>query len=327
MTGMGSQIHASWRIAIAVAAVAAVQPHAALAQSFDREVAFLLIPTGARPVGMGRAATAAAGTVQSVAWNPATVSGIGGFAPLVSSYDGPLEFGVTRLAIALPVAGLGVFSISVEAQSFGDIPLTGAGSAESTNGVVSPNNLIVGVTYGRPLVRRLAFGVTAKFIHSELFAGLEGSTTALDAGLLWSPFQNVPLNVGLSALNLGRGLKLDRRPDAERDPLPSRVRLGVGYDVLGHLRPDLGWQLLIAFDEEHAVRSLETASQYLGVELGVQRVLFIRGGWIAETLIETNSGSTLGVGLRLGALDFDIARELGVNELGDETHVSIGARF
>jgi hypothetical protein len=307
--------------------LAAVVAESGRAQSFDREVAFLLIPSGARPVGMGRAAVAAPGSLQGVSWNPAAVAAIRDIAPLVSSYEGPLEFDVTQLALAVPAGGIGVFAISAEVQSFGEIALTGAGSADNTTGVVTPGNVIVGITYGRSLPGRLAFGLTGKWIRSDLVAGLRGSTVALDAGVLWAPFESVPLDLGLSAVNLGRGLKLEDHPGAARDPLPGRVRFGLAYDLLGHAWPELGWQLLVALDEERAVRRLGTASRYVGVELGFEGVLFLRGGLVSESLVETNRGATVGMGMRLGFLEFDIARELGVNELGDETHVSIGAHF
>ena len=72
---------------------------AASAQDFDREVAFLTIPTGARLVGMGRAATAIAGEFQSVRWNPAVLSTVESLTPLVSLYEGPLEFRVNQFTI------------------------------------------------------------------------------------------------------------------------------------------------------------------------------------------------------------------------------------
>ncbi len=109
--------------------------------------------------------------------------------------------------------------------------------------------------------------------------------------------------------------------------MPSRLRLGAGYDVLRHLELAEGMRLLVTAEVEHALRDLETGSQYLGAELGVREILFVRGGFIAETLIETNTGVTVGAGLALGAFRFDLARELGVNQLGDETHVSLSAHL
>lgn len=315
------------RIAVVLVALAVLCPHVAEAQHFDRESAFLLIPTGARPVGMGRAATAIAGELQNARWNPASLAQLDDFNPLVSSYEGPLEFVVTELAAAVPISGFGVVALSAEVQSFGDIPLTGVDSPDTPTGQLSPNNLVVSLGFGRRLVQRLSFGVAAKLIRSELYGQLKGSTIGFDAGLHWVPLASVPLQLGVSALNLGPDLRLDDRPGAEAQPLPARARFGVAYDALGHLLPDKGLQLLFALDLEHAIRNMETGSQYFGVELGVRDILFVRGGFIAETLIETNTGATLGLGIGVGAFRFDLARELGVNQLGDETHLSLSAMF
>ena len=53
------------RLSVALAvALSMSSPRAAEAQDFDREVAFLTIPMGARVVGLGRAATALEGEFQ-----------------------------------------------------------------------------------------------------------------------------------------------------------------------------------------------------------------------------------------------------------------------
>lgn len=300
---------------------------AARAQDFDREVAFLTIPTGARLVGMGRAGTAVAGEFQSVRWNPAVLSTVESLTPLVSLYDGPLEFRVNRFAVAVPAGAVGILSFSAEVQNFGEIAISGPESSDVPLGQVTPGNLILGLGFSHRFFDQLSLGLTAKWVHSELIGNLEGSTRALDLGLLWHPLRSAPLDLGLSALNLGPGLSLVDDPEAEGDPLPARIRLGVSYDVLEHLRGGADLNLRVSADLEHAVRNLETASQYLGAEFGVGGVLFVRGGLIAETLIETSTGTTLGLGLRVGVLAADIAFERGVNQLGDETHISLSAVF
>jgi hypothetical protein len=126
---------------------------------------------------------------------------------------------------------------------------------------------------------------------------------------------------------MGPGLRLGDEAGAESDPLPGRIRVGVGYDLLAHLRPDGDTRFRIAVDLEQALRDLATSSQFVGLELGVGEVLFLRGGLIAESLFETSTGSTVGIGVRLGAFQFDLAREMGVNQLGDETQLSLSARL
>ncbi len=316
------------RLLALIALSAALAPgDALLGQGVDREVAFLMVPTGARAVGMGRAGVTLSGDLQGARWNPAVTARINAIAPLVSSYDGPLEFRVNQLAVALPAFGLGVLSISAEVQDFGEIPLAGPASPDDVVGVITPNNLILSMGVGRAVLSGLSLGLTAKWIRSDLGGEADGSTFAFDAGLLWRPLEQVPLDLGASATNLGPGFRLGDELGSDREPLPARIRVGVGYDLLGHLRPDGGVRLRVAVDLEHALRHLQTGSQFLGVELGVRELLFVRGGWIAESLVETNTGSTVGLGLRLGAFQFDLAREMGVNQLGDETQLSLSANL
>jgi hypothetical protein len=232
---------------------------------------------------------------------------------------------VSQLAAAVPAFGLGVVAISAEVQDFGEIPLAGPASPDDVVGVITPNNLIVSLVFGGAVLQRLSLGFAAKWIRSDLGGELDGSTFALDAGLLWRPFARVPLDLGASATNVGPGLSLGGERASDREPLPARIRVGVGYDLLGHLRRDGGIRLRVAVDFEHALRNLQIGSQFLGLELGMREVLFIRGGWIAESLVETNTGSTVGLGLRLGVFQFDLAREMGVNQLGDETQLSLSA--
>jgi hypothetical protein len=311
--------------ALAALAATSVPLDALRGQGFDREVAFLLVPTGARAVGMGRAGGTLSGDLQGARWNPAVIASVRAFSPLVSSYDGPLEFRVSQLAAAFPALGLGVLAISAEVQDFGEIPLAGPASPDDVVGVITPNNMILSLGFGRSLLSSLSLGLVAKWIRSDLGGELDGSTFAFDAGFLWRPFELVPLDLGASATNLGPGFRYGGEPASRREPLPARIRVGVGYDLLDHLRPSGDLRLRFAVDLEHALRNLRTGSQFLGLELGVRDVLFVRGGWIAESLVETNTGSTVGLGLRLSVFRFDLAREMGVNQLGDETQLSLSA--
>ncbi len=321
-------VRATW--VLKTTACAALAPLAlggadlARAQDFENEAAFLTVPMGARIVGLGRAAVSIRGELQGVRWNPGTLGSVTSLEPLASHYDGPLDFEFNYLAVAIPAGAVGVFAIAADVQSFGEISLSSAPGTPL--GTITPSNLILSVTYGRELVPRFDVGVTAKWIRSELSGELTGDTFALDAGLLWRPLERVPLDFGASVLNLGPGLSLEG-DQGRRSPLPGRLRLGASYDLLGHLEPEGRVRLLIAIDLEHAVRDIGTGSQFLGAELGIADILFLRGGYIAETLIETNTGTTLGVGLSLGWLRFDLARELGVNQLGDETHISLAAKL
>jgi hypothetical protein len=320
------RIAALGRPGLSLAVLALLCPHPVQAQGFENEAAFLTAPVGARVVGIGRAAVSIRGELQATPWNPAVLAGITSVEPLASHYDGPLDFRFNYLGVAFRAGGAGVFSIAANVQSFGEITISdGPGTPLGT---VTPGNLVLSLSFGREIFPRLAFGVTGKWIRSELSSELNGDTYAFDAGLTWRPWRRAPLDLGASLINLGPDLHVGSEADADGSPLPSRLRLGASYRPIEHLAsPDGRVGLLLAVDLEHATRDLGTGSQFVGAEVEIEKVLFLRAGYIAETLIETNTGATVGVGLAVGSVRFDLARELGVNQLGDETHLSLTARL
>jgi hypothetical protein len=309
--------------AIALASLGGASPGSG--QSASDEVVFLLLPTGARVVAVGRAGATLRGDLQSLRWNPAVLSAVTGVTLLASHYDGPLDFVVNDLAAGFSIGTLGKVAISLDVQDFGEIELSPESPSDGTGGTVTPSNLVLGFSYSTALFKGVAAGITAKWVRSELFADAKGSTFALDVGLLCEPAASVPLSIGLSTLNIGPGLQLGE--DAEADPLPSRLRFGVSYDVLRQIEPEGRVRLLIAVDFEQMLRDLDTGSQYLGVELGLADIFFVRGGYISEELVQDRNGFTVGFGLGWSGFRFDLAREMGVNELGDETHVSVSAQM
>lgn len=295
-------------------------------QGLEAEVAFLTLPVGARMVGIGRAAGALAGDPQEIRWNPGVLAWIADPTASISRYEGPFDFQVHELISTVPVGWVGTLGVSLMVQDFGEIPLS-EGSSEGVLGTANPSNWVVSASLGRELLAGFYGGVTLKWIRSSLLESLEGTTYAADMGVLWRPFQRFPLHVGLVLLNLGPGLRLGDEATAPRDPLPSRLRLAGSYQLVRPVISDLPIGLTVAAALEQAVHHLETGSQYFGMELGVANTVFLRGGVVSETLIETSTGGTVGLGVAWERFRFDLAREMGVNALGDETQLSLQARF
>lgn len=93
--------------------------------------------------------------------------------------------------------------------------------------------------YGYPVLPNLGVGMAAKFIYSFLVpewvwgvmpelnitSGGTGITWALDAGVLYKPFNF--LHAGLSLSNIGPNISYTS--SGESDPLPRMLRLGVAY--------------------------------------------------------------------------------------------------
>ena len=94
------------------------------------------------------------------------------------------------------------------------------------------------------------------------------------------------------------------------------------------------YRVTLAFDIESDVRELSNSSQHGGVTLTVHDVLVLRGGIVIldNPSVESGdadraTGGTFGIGIRYNRFEADIAREMSVSELGDETHFGVGVRF
>jgi hypothetical protein len=88
------------------------------------------------------------------------------------------------------------------------------------------------------------------------------------------------------------------------------------------------------FDIESDVRELSTSSQHFGAVLSLQSLIEVRGGlliadnpFVDEGDGDRQVGGAFGIGLHLAGFEADIAREVSVSELGDETHFGVGWRF
>jgi len=309
------------------------------------EVVFFTFPMGARSIGMGRAFTGVSDDIQSVVWNPA---GLALLEDMEISYSRLESFefesldrtsGINNnlISVGFPLESYGSFGFSLEIQNYGETVITDATGA--VLGVQSDRGYIFYATYATPVFDKLDVGFDFKYLKVN-FTGQEGapqrgSTSAIDIGGLYRPFRNIPLQVGVTFRNLGFDLQFE--DEYQKDPLPRRLVVGVGYDVLQHLFGSEQLSLLASTDLKFA-RTTFTNDQneqvsdievyrYYGTEVGYNRMIFFRAGFIDEPERFRTSGATFGIGLNFKGIMFDLARELEVSELGDETHITAGYRF
>ena len=297
-------------------------------------VAALELPVGARPIGMGRAFVAVDGDLQGLLYNPAGLASRDSTGFTFSRYEGAsdLDLNGNYGAASLPV-GRGAFTVALNYEDLGEIELTG--SSPDPLGTVDLRNVLLVGSYAVQIVPRVAVGASAKYLSSDLGAA-EGSGVAFDAGALLRPSEAVPLTLGLAVLNVGPDLELDLNEgesgeEPQGDPLPSRLRWGAALDLrnfgeaAAEEAGDLG--LTLAADLEHDLRELGNVSFFAGAALGYRDILTVRGGALRLDNgfgEDASSGASLGAGVRWEGFRVDVARELGVNEAGDETHFSLG---
>lgn len=303
---------------------------------------FLTFPMGARAVGMGRAYTAVANDIQAASWNPAglsllskrevSYSRLNSFSFQVGDEEDSINNNL--ISVGIPTEQYGSFGFSIEIQNYGKTAITT--DSPEIDAIVDDKTMIFYGFYATRITDQLDVGIDYKFVSVDFGSLSERATTsAIDFGALYRPLRDVPLQVGASYRNLGFAMQYKDAP--QKDPLPRRLRIGGAYDVLQHLIGSSVLSLLVSTDiemwrskivgenDEVIDRPIES-TQYFGTEFAYSQLLFLRFGYIREKVFST-TGPTYGIGLNYKGVRFDIAQELGVSDLGDETHFTAGLSF
>ena len=183
-------------------------------------VPFLLMPAGARAVGMGGTGAASADDATAMLWNPALLSKAQSSSVSVM-HSAYLESSIYDFA-ALNWKLAPNQSIGFAAQYFS------AGKIDSTDdsgddlGTIHPYDAAVTLGYSVNL-RGWAFGLSAKVIQSKIIS--TGKAFAADAGVSPPDLLDGKLRLGASVSNLGGKI----RYDATDEKLASAVRAGGRY--------------------------------------------------------------------------------------------------
>ena len=297
----------------------------------------LSLPLGARVVGQGRAISGAAGELQALPYNPAAIVGLKRGALTYSRFEAAehTEINGNFLAGAY-AASWGTFAAHAVYLDYGEITVTDA--SPDPVGTLEVSDWAIGVTYAHRWRDKLAYGATAKWLHADLGA-TDASGPAFDVGLVYEPRADLPLGLAVAVRNLGPDLEFSSIGDgagddvATSEALPSRVRVGVQYHPATFPGLPADYALALSFDIESVLNELATSSQHAGAALTVHDVIVLRGGLMlldnpfASTSSNRNAGGSIGVGVRLGGFEADVAREISVSELGDETHISVSWHF
>lgn len=325
---------------ITLLSLALLPPAPAAAQNGDSDGSGLIgltLPLGARAIGLGRAVSATPGELQSLPFNPAAVTGLARGALTYSRFEpaAVAEFSGNYLAGAY-VSRWGTFAAQAVLLDYGQIILTD--DSPDPIGSVDVSEWVVGLTYAHRWRDKLSYGATAKWVKTD-FGVTEASGPAFDLGAIYAPRSTLPLQLAIALRNLGPKLAFDATStEAEEgdggEALPARVRVGVSSQPaqLFGLSPD--YAVTLAFDVESDLRELSTTSQHAGAAVVVHDVLVLRGGLLLldnpadeEGDGDRQVGGAFGIGIRYGAFEADVAREVSVSELGDETHFAVGWRF
>jgi hypothetical protein len=274
---------------------------------------FLLLPVGARSVGLGQAVAADRSGSESVWWNPSAIGAATKREAAIHHSQSVAGTG-DAVTIVVPSSLLGVLALSVNIFDYGeqessppDNPAGGGG------GTIIPRSFVYAATYATSLGSYVTAGLTYKLVQFRIDCtgpcpdiSFSATTSALDLGAQFMVKRSLPLIIGVAARNVV-GLKLQVNDSDQSDDIPRRLQVGVQYrlDVPPRIAPDIAIRL--AFDVAGQINLGDPAPR-LGADIAFRDRFHIRGGYAFEASKSEAGGPSIGVGLSTGNLVFDVAR-------------------
>jgi len=218
----------------------------------ESAVPFLLIAPNSRAAGIGESGTATVDDASSIFWNPAALAFLRGqelsithanWLPQFQQAD--LFYDYLNYRQRIDEIG-GTIGASVTYLNLGEFIRTGSGGPEEI-GRFKAFELAVTGGYATNVFEELSLGLNLRFIHSSLSpigteqeqgAGV-ASTVSFDIATLYRPVSlELPLlgdignkfSAGLNLSNIGP--KVTYIDADQADPLPTNLRVGLGYELV-----------------------------------------------------------------------------------------------
>jgi len=291
---------------------------------------FLKIGAGARPIGMGGAYSALATDILAIYWNPAGLAKVSGSGEAVFNHaDWLAETDYDFAAFSVNLPTVGSFGFHIISFRTPESPVRTYDHPEGTGQTWDANMIALGVTFARNLTDQFSIGVTGKFVQETIF-NVSARGAAFDIGILYkTPIKNITL--GAAIFNFGTPMRLDGRdlffnedplPEpGSVDAVPAKYRVE-SYDMPLNLRFGIAWQA-IRNDDIQVVAAVDgnqpnDNSEHInsGVEVGLKNVLFLRVGYKALFLQDSEQGLTFGAGLRYDVVGTNLKFDFGWADYG-----------
>lgn len=253
----------------------------------------LLIPVGARYIGMGGASIASVEGIEAIYWNPAGLNRSSHSANAMFSYMRHIaDINVSFVAVSANFSGFGTLGFSIKSLDLGQINVTTEEAPDGNGATFNPQFTTVGLTYSRALSDRVHVGATMNVI-SETIDRVGASGIALDAGVQYNDLGKINgLNIGVTVKNIGpamqysgSGLLRNSQPDdvdrgstplqvvTQKDELPTTLELGLAYSL------PLGNNTKLQLASMYQDNNYQENVGKFGAELNLRNILFLRGGY------------------------------------------------
>lgn len=261
---------------------------------------FLLIEVGARAIGMGGAFIGVADDATTLYWNPA---GSALLTKPTAQYQISKRFaGIDHhfAGVVFPFTSSDKIGVFINYLNTGKMDVTTIQNPEGTGETFDATNLSFGLNYARQLTDRVSIGLTAKFIHEQIWLET-ASSYAIDIGTIYN-IEELGLKIGMNITNLGPDMGISEGPHLNfyRDkpddapgspspksqlstldyPLPLSFSVGFSSIIVGRnssflVNTDHNLLLAVGFND-----SFDTPFRTnLGTEYSWKELFFVRGGY------------------------------------------------
>lgn len=291
---------------------------------------FLKIGAGVRAIGMGGAFVAVANDVTALYWNPAGIATIsGGGEATFNHAEWLAETAYDFAGVTLNAGNFGTLGLSITSFRVPEDVVRTYRFPEGTGERFDASSIALAVSYARMLTDRFAIGFTGKYVQDNVW-NETAHGVAIDIGTHYvTPFNG--LRIGAAIANFGTKMQLEGRdlyfnydPLAEsgtvdqvpalyrvgKYEMPLTLRLGLAYDVL----KQENLTVTIASDAVHPNDNSEYVNS--GMEVNMRNTIYLRGGYKALFLNNSEQSFTFGGGLRYDAVGTNLKIDFGYADYG-----------
>lgn len=278
---------------------------------------FLSIGIGPRANAMGGAFTSIVNDASALYWNPAGAASLDQYEAMFThtSLFKDLDISLNYAAIVVPTEGWGNFGVSVTSLDYGMMDVTTEYYPEGTGEKFSASSYAFALSYARNVTEDFTAGITIKYIR-ELIYNSSADGIAFDIGTIFNtPFYGIKFSSIISNYgpklqmsgedllvrhdadpnNNGNNETVDAYYKTDKFELPLKLQIGLSKEIQ-FLENQ---KLTIAVDATHSNDNAEYIN--VGGELSLfDDLLYLRGGYKALFLEDSQEGLTLGVGINYG---------------------------
>jgi hypothetical protein len=305
----------------------------------------LRLPVGVRSVGLGGADAAGVTGVEALYYNPAGIALGKSNTEVMFSYSRLIaDMNLNYVAVAQKVGGFGTFGLSVKALSIGDIERTTETAPDGTGEIFSPTFAVIGLTYGRELTDRVAFGGTVTYLNETILQE-SARGIAFDLGFQYDTDYR-GMRFGLAMKNVGPSLEFTGS-DFERlqqisgdDPNAAKRALSSGsssFEMPTWFQFGLSYPAITTPQGILTVHGLYSSNSFMvdegrvGAEYTYRHDYAVRAGYKITTDGSDLYGWSYGAGLRMAIgnshMWLDYAGQNVSDFFDDVQHVALTFQF